>query len=260
MLGQLCGLECHYPHSTDEEIKALKNEGMYPSSRGWHSELASYLVLEAHHSPLLLLPWFIAASSLTPTITAPPLPVSAFSFIPVHTSQLWSLSSLLKTLSGFSVPTDKVRTLSHVFKTLCHLLPMYICLYPYFRSPPALHVSFPATQSDCRSLQMLHMSPHSLFLCLFSPLLPSLSSSLLLSLGITSKALLCPPLCPWVDFAVPPQGFRNPLLWPSKRYSTGVWLPGRVSRHQRLWDHLCHPRPHSGPDPHYVLSKYLLDG
>ena len=193
------------------------------------------------------------------TVTAPPLPVSASSFIPVHTSQLWPLSSLLKTVSGFSLPTDKVQTLSHVFKTLYHLFPMYICLYPYFHSS-LLCMFHSQPQFDCRSLWMLHMSPHGLFLCLFSPLLPSLSSSLLLSLGITSKTLLCPPRSPWVDFVVPPQGFHNPLLWPLKHYSTGVWLPEHVPQHEGFWDHLCCPRPHSGPDPRYVPSKYLLDG
>ena len=232
---------------------------MYPSSRGWNSGLASYLFLEAHYGPLLPLPWFTAAASLTATITAPPLPVSASSFIPVHTSQLWPLSSLLKTLSGFSLPTDKVQTLSHVFKTLPSVPHVHLPL-PLFSLLPALHVSFPATQSDCRSLWMLHMSPQGLFLCLFSPLLPPLSSSLLLSLGTTSKTLLCPPPSPWVDFVVPPQGFHNPLLWPSKHYFMGVWLPEHVPQHERFWDHLCCPRPHSGPDPRYVPSKYLLDG
>ena len=178
---------------------------MYPSSRGWNSELASYLVLEAHHSPLLLLPGFKAASSVTPTITAPPLPVSAFSFIPVHTSQLWPLSPLLKTLSGFSLPTDKVQTLSHVFKTLYHLFPMYICLYPYFRSS---------------LLCMFHSQPHSLTVGLCKCYICHLTACSCVSSLRSSPLCLAPSCFPWVS--------------PPRPFSALPYVPG--------WILLCLPR------------------
>lgn len=67
---QPCGLEYHYPYSTDEEIKAQKNEAIYTSSQGWNSRLA-FLRLKTCHSPLLLpMPWLEATPSPTPTLTA----------------------------------------------------------------------------------------------------------------------------------------------------------------------------------------------
>lgn len=67
---QPCGLEYHYPHSTDEKMKAQKNEATYTSSQGWNARLV-FLFLKTRYFPLLLpMSWLEATPSPTPTISA----------------------------------------------------------------------------------------------------------------------------------------------------------------------------------------------
>lgn len=204
ILGQLCGLEYHYPILLMRKLRLWKMKACIQAQEvGILSWLPTCFL--PHYGPLLPLPWFPAASSVTAAITAPPLPVSASSFIPVHTSQLWPLSSLLKTLSGFSSPTGKVQTPSLVFKTLYHLLPMRIRLCPYFHSS---------------LLCMLHSQPHRLTVGLCECDICQLTDCSCVSSLLSSLLGLAPSCFPWLS--------------PPRPFSALPHLPG--------WILLCLPR------------------